>query len=166
MACMGIYQEILLLMLAEKDTTKDACKTFKMIHMRPGRVNETRIKLWGAALRWFEWQWSDKWFSTRLNSIVIGVGSQRSWKLRSWITFFHSFRYDYKNHEIYLAIWRLGNMIADEVVGPLRTHGEMLWCFKEKKSRTIPIYRCWVGLLIEGTTGEALQTHHGVEMDI
>lgn len=80
MARAAIYQAIpedVLLMLAEKDTAKEAWETLKMMHMRADRVKEAKIqtlRINFEVIRMKDGESVDDFF-IRLNTIVTGIRS-------------------------------------------------------------------------------------------
>nr|GEZ58664.1 hypothetical protein [Tanacetum cinerariifolium] len=80
MALAAIYQAIpedVLLMLADKDTAKEACETIRTMHMGADRVKEAKVQTLRSDFEVIRMKGSESMdeFAMRLNTIVTGIRS-------------------------------------------------------------------------------------------
>ncbi|XP_023767822.1 uncharacterized protein LOC111916382 [Lactuca sativa] len=141
MALAAIYQAIpedILLMLAEKYTTKEAWETLNMMHMGADRVKEAKAQTLRSDFEVIQMKDSESVydFSMRLNTIVTGIRSLGE-KIEE-ITVMKKFlrAVPIRFIQIVTSIEQFGdlkNMTVEEVMGRLKTHEERLRSYGEKE---------------------------------
>lgn len=137
----AIYQalpEDVLMMLAEKDTDKEAWETLRTMHMGAERVKEAKVQTLRSDFEVIRMKDSESVddFAMRLNTIVTGIRSLGE-KIEE-ITVVKKFLWavPIRFMQIVTSIEQFGdlkNMTVEEVVGRLKTHEERLRGFGDRE---------------------------------
>ncbi|KAL4581058.1 hypothetical protein LXL04_017266 [Taraxacum kok-saghyz] len=154
MALTAIYQAIpedVLLMLAEKDTAKEAWETLKTMHMGADRVKEAKVQTLRNDFEVIRMKDSESVddFAMRLNTIVTGIRSLGE-KIEE-ITVVKKFLrvVPIRFMQIVTSIEQFGdlkNMTVEEVVGRLKTHEERLRGNRGRGRTFLIAHTCRVGI--------------------
>lgn len=141
MALAAIYQAIpedVLLMLAEKDTAKEAWEMLKTMYMGANRLKEAKVQTLRSdfeVIRMKNGETIDD-FVMRLNTIVTGIRSLGEKIEESTVVKKFLRAVPMKFIQIVTSIEQFGdlkNMTVEEVVGRLKTHEERLRGYEERE---------------------------------